>query len=171
MTNWDGCTTSAPKTGPTVDFMGMTLAFRLTGKDTGGTFSITDQYTLPGAGPNFLHAHPAHETFIVMEGEFEFYGQQSGKKVTSRLGPGSIHHVASNAPHALKNAGKTMGRLLLIFHPGDIQESFFQEIGRPSSAESRPEPIPQGPPPPELLQRWMDLFAKHKVTLLEQPKF
>jgi quercetin dioxygenase-like cupin family protein len=77
----------------------MIFAFRLSGKDARGKFSITDQYALPGAGSGFLHTHPAEETFIVLEGELAVYGRVNGKKVSQRLGPGGIHHVGSNAPH------------------------------------------------------------------------
>ncbi len=171
MTSWEGCVISHPKTGPAVDALGMTFAFRLTGKDTDGMFSITDQYALPGAGPAFLHAHPATETFIVLEGDFEIYGREHGKKVSARMGPGSIHHVASNAPHGAKNIGTTMGRVLLLFHPADLQEGVFKDLGKPTSAEAKPEPLRPGPPPAEVLQHWLKVFEKHKVALLEQPTF
>ncbi len=84
--------------------MGLTMAFRLTEKETGGAFSIADMCALPGAGLRYLHGHPAAETFIVLEGEFEFFGRENGKKVSTRMGPGSNHHAAPNAPHGVRDS-------------------------------------------------------------------
>ena len=170
MTKWEGSVSSAPRTGETVDFLGMTFAIRLTGKDTNQTFSITDNYALPGTGAPFLHAHPAAETFIVLEGEFEVYGRADGKKVSLRVGPGYVHHVASNAQHGYKNVGTTPGRMLLVFHPADLQEAFFKDAGRPTTPTANPTPL-QGPPPPEVLERLMALMRKHKIEASEPPSF
>ncbi len=166
MTSWEGCKTSPVQTGESVDLMGMTFTFRLTGKDTNGKFSITDQYALPGAGPTWLHAHPAEETFIVVDGEFEVYGRENGTKVSRRLGPGDIHHVGANAPHAVKNVGSTRGRILLLFHPADLQEGLFKDVGMPTTATSDPAPE-QGPPTPEMMENLLSVFKKHKFELLE----
>ena len=166
MTSWEGCKTSPVQTGESVDLMGMTFTFRLTGKDTNGKFSITDQYALPGAGPTWLHTHPAEETFIVVDGEFEVYGRENGSKVARRLGPGGIHHVGANAPHAVKNVGSTCGRILLLFHPADLQEGLFKEVGTPTTATSDPAPE-QGPPTPEVMAKLLATFKKHKFELLE----
>lgn len=168
MTTWEGSASSAPRTGETVDFFGITHTFRLAGKDTDGAFSITEGYVLPGAGPDFLHTHPAAETFIITEGRFEVYGRVDGKKVSQRVGPGHIHHVGSNAPHGFKYVGSTRGRVLLLFHPADLQEAFIREGGKPSTPTSDPEPM-QGPPSPESMKRLGELFRKHKVELLERP--
>ena len=166
MTGWEGCKTSPVQTGESVDLMGMTFTFRLTGKDTNGKFSITDQYALPGAGPTWLHTHPAEETFIVVDGEFEVYGREDGTKVARRLGPGGIHHVRANAPHAVKNVGSTCGRILLLFHPADLQERLFKDLGTPTKATSDPAPE-QGPPTAEMMAGLLSLFKKHKLELLE----
>jgi quercetin dioxygenase-like cupin family protein len=166
MTGWEGCKTSPVQTGESVDLMGMTFTFRLTGKDTNGKFSITDQYALPGAGPTWLHAHPAEETFIVVNGEFEVYGRENGTKVARRLGPGGIHHVGANAPHAVKNVGPTLGRILLLFHPADLQEGLFKDVGKPTTATSDPAPE-QGPPTREMMAKLLSTFKKHKLELLE----
>jgi quercetin dioxygenase-like cupin family protein len=168
MTSWEGSVNSPPMTGETVDFMGSTLAFRLRGKDTKGKFSITDANFLPGAGPQFLHTHPAEETFIILEGEFELYGRVNGKKVAERAGPGHIHHVDGNAPHGIKNVGSAPGRALLMFHPADLQEAFFAEVGAPSTPKSAPLPV-RGPPPPDVQAKNAAAMQKHHIVFLEHP--
>jgi len=169
MTTWEGSTTSSPRTGTTVDVLGMTMSFRLNGAETAGKFSITDSYVLPGAGPVFLHTHPAEETFIILEGQFEVYGRVDGTKVSQTVGPGHIHHVSSNAPHGIKNSGSTMGRMLLLFHPADLQESLFRDIGKSTSPTAMPMPLTK--PSPEDVARLMKAFEKHRMKLLEEPHF
>jgi quercetin dioxygenase-like cupin family protein len=39
------------------------------GRETGGAFSVMEQWMRQGSGPPILHVHPIDEWFYVMEGE------------------------------------------------------------------------------------------------------
>jgi quercetin dioxygenase-like cupin family protein len=113
----------------------------------------------PGSGPAFLHAHPAQESIILMEGEFEFYSQGPNGKASMKGAPGDIHHVGSNRPHGLKNVGDRQGRAFIVFHPADIQERFFEDLHEALSKT-------RGPPD---LVALAPLFSKHGFVMIERP--
>lgn len=139
--------------------MGVTMYVRVTGDETGGSYSIMEHIIPPGGGPQFLHRHPAQESIMIRDGSFDFYSQGVKGKEATRGGPGDVHHVPSRGPHGLKNVGETPGRLYIVFHPADLQEKFFFEFHETfSKTDSPPDPA-----------RLKPLFAKHNLELLEHP--
>jgi quercetin dioxygenase-like cupin family protein len=64
----------------------------------------------PGAMPHPAHHHAHEEVFLVREGTLEvtITGQ------ASRLGPGSVAYVASNAEHGIRNSGPTHTQYFVI---------------------------------------------------------
>ncbi|MFM8832354.1 MAG: cupin domain-containing protein [Cytophagales bacterium] len=69
--------------------------------------------------------HPNHdETFIVIEGEFDF--EVDGKILKANAG--DIAFVPKGSIHAWKNVGKTIGKLNYIFSPGSNIENLFREF-------------------------------------------
>ncbi len=110
----------APVLGPAVfDWNAMTV----TRTDTGEVRSIVRRPTAtlqelemhvttlnPGLSSHPPHTHPNEELVIIDRGEVETLS--AGK--WQRIGPGSIIFNASNAPHALRNIGKTPARYHVV---------------------------------------------------------
>ncbi|HLN51683.1 MAG TPA: cupin domain-containing protein [Thermoplasmata archaeon] len=139
--------------------MGVTMFVRLTGGETEGAYSLMEHVFPPGAGPAFLHSHPAQETILVREGKFEAYSKGVKGRETTRLGPGDLHHVASRGAHGLKNVGEVQGRAHIVFHPADLQEKLFFEFDELISRSN-------GVVDPAARDA---LFARHGLVLLERP--
>jgi quercetin dioxygenase-like cupin family protein len=144
--------------GP-LSVMGVTMFRVVTGDETGGAYSVMEHTFPPGGGPAFLHTHPAQETIMIREGDFEFYSKGLKGKESTRGGPGAIHHVASLGPHGLKNVGSGLGRAFIVFHPADLQEKFFVDFDQTFSK-------PNVAPDPTRLEA---LFKRHGLVLLERP--
>jgi mannose-6-phosphate isomerase-like protein (cupin superfamily) len=64
----------------------------------------------PGAMPHPAHHHAHEEVFLVREGTLEV--TITGR--ASRLGPGSVAYVASNAEHGIRNPGPTHAQYFVI---------------------------------------------------------
>tara|TARA_R110002020_G_scaffold39991_6_gene118334 strand:- start:590 stop:1069 length:480 start_codon:yes stop_codon:yes gene_type:complete len=138
--------TTKPDTVPaqrSVHFLGNILTFRARTGDTGGSFSLADCLTAPGAGSPY-HLQQDEEAFLVLEGEFEFV--LDGK--LSRHGPGGFVHVAAGTPHAFRNPGQTPSRMLIVNLPAGPHERFFDEVGEemaPGSSAFPPSSAPDIP--------------------------
>lgn len=139
--------------------MGVTQYCRIRGADTGGAYSVMEHVFPPGAGPAFLHSHPAQESIGIVEGAFELYSKGPSGKVAQKAGPGDIHHVVSNGVHGIKNVGAHTGRAFLVFHPADLQERLFEELHGLLASST-------GPPDPTRLNA---ILQKHGFVLVEQP--
>lgn len=134
--NPDGMTVP-PKT---LHFLGNLLTFRARSAQTGGSFSLTECLTAPGAGSP-PHTQKDEEAFLVAEGQFEF--MLDGK--TRLCGPGDFVHVAPNTPHAFRNPGDRPARMLIINLPGGFHEGFFDAVGDVVDAATTSFP-PMSPP-------------------------
>ncbi|MGA7923888.1 MAG: cupin domain-containing protein [Thermoplasmata archaeon] len=142
-----------------LSIMGVAAYCRVSGRETGGAYSVMEHIFAPGTGPAFLHMHPAQETVMIRDGTFETYSRGASGKETKRLGPGEIHHIPSKIPHGLKNVGETEGRAFIVFHPADLQERFFIDFDELAGKS-------KGPPDPTEME---ELFARHGLVLLERP--
>src|SRR5207237_10200119 len=90
---------------------------------TMGAYSISEDVTHPGAGaPPHKHTREV-ETFIVLEGEYEF---QCGDR-KFKGSKGAMVVLPKEIPHAFKNTGNTTGRTLVILVPGGM-EKVFEEL-------------------------------------------
>jgi quercetin dioxygenase-like cupin family protein len=132
---------------------------KVPGEATGGAYTVLEDVSPPGGGPSFLHTHPPHETFYVLEGEYEIYGQNENGKYAIRATPGMAVHVPGGAPHGFKNVGQTVGKMLLVYSPAGIMERFFEEIGTPVGAVANS-------PDFETIMR---VFEKYDIHILEAP--
>lgn len=159
-------TGNVTKREPTQSLMALNevVTILLDGDDTEGRFALVEQITQPGMGGPFLHTHPAAETFQVLEGTYEFYGQdEQGAKYTITAGPGEVVHVPSNAPHGQRNVGATVGKMLVIFSPAGSMELLFREVGTP--IEDKAQPIITEPDFAVL----MPAFERYGIVILETP--
>jgi quercetin dioxygenase-like cupin family protein len=112
--------------------IGDVITFKITGDDTQGGYFVVEVTSQPGGGPSFLHTHKPQETFYVLEGSFEVYGQdEKGEKYAIRAAVGDIVHVPGKMPHGFKNVGSGIGRMILTYEPAEPMRNFFQEIGIP----------------------------------------
>ncbi|MEJ2598612.1 MAG: cupin domain-containing protein [Anaerolineales bacterium] len=138
----------------------------LSGKETNGKYAVVESITPPGGGVPLLHTHPQQETFRVLEGSYEIYGQDGdGNKYATAAPAGSMVHVPGGVPHGFRNVGNTPGKLLLTFEPAGNMEVFFEDIGIPVEDKANP-PTPDGPPDMEAV---LKVFARYNIHLLEAP--
>jgi quercetin dioxygenase-like cupin family protein len=100
------------------------------GDMTDGLSATLLQTSPPGGGPP-PHSHQNEdETFFLLEGEFEFF--ENGK--WSRMSTGQAVYAPRGAVHTFRNAGATVGRMLVFVAPAGM-EKYLEEI----SALSMPD--------------------------------
>jgi len=153
-----------PNEGNALFVLGDVVTFKVTAAESDNAYFLTEIMSVPGGGPAFLHTHVPQETFWVLEGEYEVYGQdENGEKYTISAPVGSMVHVAGNVPHGFKNVGDTTGKVLALFAPVIHQPEFFEEIGVPMDSSVAPMPFDQMPG----AERILEVLAKHEMSLLE----
>lgn len=106
-----------------------------------GAAGITLTYAAcpPGQGPG-LHAHKAtHETFVVMQGEFEITWGTEGQHAT-RLGRLDVISVPPGVTRAFRNVGSDEGILLVIISGGEHNMNDIHLPAMAASAISRASP-------------------------------
>ena len=93
-----------PGEGKMVWAAGDHYTYKVTGEDTGGTYSLFEGMVPPQAGPP-PHFHGREfEAFYILEGELTFHTDQGS--ITA--GPGSYAHIPKNVLHTFKNEGHRM---------------------------------------------------------------
>lgn len=153
-----------PADCPAYYVIGDIIHVRLTGAETNDTYSVVEVVSQPGGGPSFLHTHEPQETFHVLEGTFEVYGQdEQGEKYAIRANVGDTVQVPANVPHGFKNVGEGVGRMMLIYEPAAPMLRFFEEVGIPV----------YGPDPGDVCdlrsnEVILGILRKH-MTLVEMP--
>jgi quercetin dioxygenase-like cupin family protein len=101
-----------------------TITIKISSGMTGGAYSVSEDVTPPGQGaPPHVHSRET-ETFVVLEGEYEF---QCGDR-KFKGSKGAMVVLPKEVPHAFRNAGNTTGRSLVILVPGGM-EKVFEELG------------------------------------------
>jgi quercetin dioxygenase-like cupin family protein len=113
-----------PMEGKTYQLGRMTMAFKRTDGEHEGSYSIFESVELPGAGAG-LHRHPSwQETFLVLEGRFDF--EADGERRS--MGPGEILVIPRGAPHGFTCTSEEAGRLLTISTPARVFEAGIAEL-------------------------------------------
>jgi len=152
--------------GPALLVLNELMTVLLTGQETGDKYAVVESITQPKDGVPLLHTHPQQETFHVLEGSFEIFGQdEDGHKYATPAPAGSTVHVPGGAPHGYLNVGDTPGKLLMTFEPAGNMELFFKEVGLPVEDKANP-PAPDGPPDMEAL---LKVCAKYNIHFVEAP--
>jgi quercetin dioxygenase-like cupin family protein len=153
-----------PDEGKALFVLGDVVTFKITADESDNAYFLTEIRSVPGGGPAFLHTHVPQETFWILEGDYEVYGQDDrGEKYTIPASVGSTIHVPGNVPHGFRNVGDTLGRLLALYAPVVHQPEFFEEIGVPMESVLDPWPFDQMPGN----SRIIEVLAKHEMQLLE----
>ena len=154
-----GSVISGPDTQAAVWFLGVLSQVRLSGEQTGGAFSVTDNLARRGtASPVHVHDR-ADETFFVLDGELRVL---VGKDDYT-AGPGTVAALPRRLGHAYVVTSAT-ARFLTLHTPGGF-ERFAAEVGEPAPALTLP-PEPTGPPD---LAGLAQLAARHGITILAPP--
>lgn len=153
-----------PHEGKAMFVLGDVVTFKINAEDSDNAYFLTEIASPPGGGPAFLHTHVPQETFWILEGEYEVYGQgDDGVKYAIPAMPGATVHVPGNVPHGFRNVSDGPGRLLALYAPAVHQPEFFEEIGVPMASALDPMPVDQMPSNTRILE----VLAKHQMTLLE----
>lgn len=155
-----------PNEGKALFVLGDVVTFKITAAESDDAYFLVEITSVPGGGPAFLHTHISQETFWILEGEYEVYGQdENGEKYAIAASVGATVHVPGNVPHGFRNVGDTMGKVLAMYAPVTPQPDFFMEIGVPMESSSDPMPVDQMPSP----ERIAEVLAKYQMKLLEDP--
>jgi mannose-6-phosphate isomerase-like protein (cupin superfamily) len=99
---------------------------KLSGKDTGGLWSMFEAHWCLKGGPPLHFHHGEDEWFYVIDGE---YLVQVGDE-KFKLGPGDSLLAPREVPHAYAHLGDGEGKMLLAYQPAGDMESFFLKISR-----------------------------------------
>ncbi|MDX1469214.1 MAG: cupin domain-containing protein [Acidimicrobiia bacterium] len=153
-----------PNEGEAMFVLGDVVTFKITAAESENAYFLTEIISVPGGGPAFLHTHVPQETFWILEGEYEVYGQdEDGEKYAIPAVPGTTVHIPGNAPHGFRNVGDSTGKLLALYSPVVHQPEFFKEIGVPMESSLAEMPVDQMPSN----ERILEVLAKHEMRLLE----
>jgi quercetin dioxygenase-like cupin family protein len=115
--------------------VGVRLDFKLTGRDTGGAFSLAESVVAPGAGPP-PHTHEREdETFIMIEGRLKV--TVGGRELS--LEAGETAFLPRGVEHAFTNETDAPAKMLFLITPAGF-ENFLMKAGRPAGAPDEPAP-------------------------------
>lgn len=107
------------------------LAFKRSDGEQEGAYSLIESLEQPGASVA-MHRHAGwQETFIVLEGRFDFVAAGELRS----LGPGEMLVIPRGAPHGFACTSPEPGRLLTISSPARVFEAFVADT---SAANSDP---------------------------------
>lgn len=154
-----GSVISSPDTQTAIWFLGTLSQVRLSGEQTGGAFSLTENLTRRGNGSP-VHVHDREdETFFVLDGELRVVAGEE----EHAAGPGTIAVLPRRLRHAYVVTSAT-ARFLTLHTPGGF-ERFAAEVGQPAPALTLPLE-PTGPPD---LAALAQTAARHGITILAPP--
>ena len=112
-----------------VESSGRFGALKLLGYETGESIMIFEQ-TVPSGTKSWFHLHrDCDEGAWVLEGKFTF-------KIRDEIGaggPGICAFYPPNVPHAWKNSGSKVGRILFLYAPaaaGHFLEEMVEHLGQ-----------------------------------------
>jgi quercetin dioxygenase-like cupin family protein len=150
---------SGPDAQAAIWFLGALSQVRLSGEQTGGALSLTDNLARRGnASP--VHVHDRDdETFLVLDGELRVLVGEDDHTA----GPGTVAVLPRRLRHAYVVTSAT-ARFLSLHTPGGF-EQFAAEVGEPAQALTLPAE-PAGPPD---LAALTQAAARHGITILAPP--
>lgn len=113
--------------------LGDLYTFKVTGKESNGSFTVIDQTIQPQGGPP-PHIHRKEdEAFYILEGRFSFlFGDQ-----LKEMEAGSFVYIPKGTLHTFKNISDQPGKLLVVITPAGLEE-FFYAVGTPATDLNNP---------------------------------
>jgi quercetin dioxygenase-like cupin family protein len=128
--------------------------FALSAAQSGGAFTLLDMDVAAGGGvPPHVHSLE-EETFIILEGRFEFH--VDGEAI--HAGPGDTVFAPRNVPHTWRCVSEDGGRALVLITPGANFESFFTTLWESGMLANGPTP--------EALAHLCALAERHGIQML-----
>jgi len=119
--------TAGPREGRSVWLLGGRYTFKVTGKQTGGSYGTVEAECFPGdEAPPHVH-HREDESFYIIEGEMSFLLGDKSFLAKS----GAFLHIPRGMVHAFKNNTRSVVRMLVTYSPAGF-EQFFDRVGRPA---------------------------------------
>ncbi len=150
---------SSPDTQAAIWFLGALSQVRLSGEQTAGVFSLTDNLNRRGNGSP-VHVHDrADETIFVLDGDLRVIVGEDD----CAAGPGTVAVLPRRLRHAYV-VTSAAARFLTLHTPAGF-EQFAAEVGQPAQAPTLPTE-PAGPPD---LAALAQAAARHGITILAPP--
>src|SRR3954451_20057069 len=143
-----------------ISVAGGTYTILVSGKETGGRYSLIDMLVPPGGGPP-PHRLDFEEMFTILDGEIELTFRGS----SIRASAGSTVNVPANAPHSFRNVSEKPARMLCMCTPAG-QEEFFMAVGDPVGSRTAPPPKLSDAERAERMQRVRSLAGRYRTELL-----
>jgi quercetin dioxygenase-like cupin family protein len=117
----------------TLDILGEKVEVFVDGEMSDGNTVVLVETSPPGGGPP-PHMHTREdETFCVLEGSYEFFENGTWRPILVGLPV----FGRRNAVHGFRNAGTTVGRILVVASPSGL-EKFFDKLTGLSPARDMP---------------------------------
>ena len=112
-----------PKSIEMLNIAGGIYRILVSGKETGGEYTVIEMNVPPGGGPG-PHAHKnMHESFYVAEGEIEF--RAKGIKQVAGAGA-SVFIPKGGAVHSFRNTSDKPAKLICTAVPAGLDEMFIE---------------------------------------------
>lgn len=147
--------TLMPGGGPTLMFMGMHIAYKVSAAETDGAWALLELLLPPHFSGLPLHWHEStHQGFYVLQGRITF---QLGTQIFT-ADPGAFVDVPTYVRHTFGNLHDQPARLLEVIMPGGLEDSFKELI---SFTQSEPALLLQP-------HKLMDLFERYDTFLQEE---
>lgn len=137
-----------PDMAQKVSAFGDDITFHLTGRDTGGKYTLFSSVTQPGGGPPPHRHGNEDELFLVMEGRASFFYDGKWTEVPA----GTSVFMPRNSLHTFKNTGETPLKLLVQTSPSGF-ETFFTRCAEEFNQ-------PKGPD----MKRILEISAEHGIS-------
>ncbi len=141
-----------PEEGASISLGGLGVIHKLSGQDTGGSFSIVEHPLQPGTLGAAPHTHLNEDEYsFVLEGEV---GVQIGEQEFTAT-PGTYILKPRGIPHTFWNVGAQPARIVEIISPAGF-EKYFDEVGEVISAAAGGEPD---------LQKLAEIAGRYGLTM------
>jgi len=145
----------APNGGPTLAFMGMNLAYKVSGDETNGTWALLEHVVPPNFSGPPLHWHKVtYQGFYVLEGRVRF--QVGTQNFTAETG--AFVSVPIRTLHTFHNAQDQPARVLETIIPSGFENSFKELM-----AATQIEPALLLKP-----QKLFEIYKRHDTFMPEE---
>ena len=137
-----------PGAGETHSIVGMTVTFKITGRQSHGQFAVLEIIEPPGSGsPTQLHEQMTM-LICMLEGTLTV---RVGDE-TIHMAPGSYAYIPPGTVYAMSNQSDTPAKYLMVTSPAGIEDYIAEAIDLVESEPSWP---------PADMSRFIVLRAKH----------
>ena len=138
---------------------GALFHFLATGEQTNNQFSLIYIEVHKGNEPP-AHTHKNEdEAYYILEGEIRFW--IDGNEFLAKAG--DFIHLPKNIPHRFECVSACVKELMWVTPAG--LEKWFWDNSAPSP-DMQPLPLMKEPPPPELLQHFVQSLAEYGVDMV-----